>query len=164
MIMHIRPVEKSDISEIQRLNEAVVPHVNSIPDSDFIKFMQISSFFLVIEDDFGRVAGFIIVLGPSVKYNSPNYRYFCERYDHFDYVDRIVIAEEFRGKGCGTAFYKYLRENSAQEYITCEVNLEPPNPRSVAFHTQLGFKEVAQLQTDESKKRVSLMVVNRFKI
>ena len=41
--------------------------------------------------------------------------------------------------------------------LTREVNLELPNPGSLAFHGKLGFAEVGQLVADEGKL-VSLMV------
>jgi predicted GNAT superfamily acetyltransferase len=31
--------------------------------------------------------------------------------------------------------------------VTCEVNLDPPNPRSLAFHERLGFREVGRQAT-----------------
>ena len=41
--------------------------------------------------------------------------------------------------------------------LTLEINLEPPNPGSLALHGKLGFAEVGQLVADEGKL-VSLMV------
>lgn len=152
----IRKATNSDLEQIRLLNEAALPHVNSIPISDFEEFLRISSFFFVIEEEIG-IAGFMIVLGPGQQYDSENYRYFTEHYKSFDYVDRIVIGEEFRGKGLGSKLYEYLFRNSSEERITCEVNIKPPNPKSVQFHQMLGFEEVDQQYSEGGKKYVSLM-------
>lgn len=161
MFMNIRPARHSDLTSIRELNEAVLPHVNSIPIADFEYFLKISSYFLVAEEGDQTISGFLIVLGPGQKYDSENYRYFSERYSSFDYVDRIVIGEDHRGKGYGSEFYNYLSAHSKEERITCEVNLEPPNPGSIAFHQKIGFKEVNQQFSEGGKKKVSLMVWER---
>ncbi len=156
--MNIRPARHSDLPAIRELNEAVLPHVNSISIADFEYFLKISSYFVVAEEAGGTISGFLIVLGPGQKYDSENYRYFSEHYSSFDYVDRIVIQEDHRGRGYGSEFYHYLSEHSSEERITCEVNLKPANPRSIEFHQKIGFREVGQQFSEGGKKRVSLMV------
>jgi hypothetical protein len=156
--MKIRNVRESDLGEVRKLNEAALPHVNSIPVEDFEYFMEISSFFVVVEEE-ESIGGFFIVLGPGQKYDSENYRYFSENYSTFDYVDRIVIREESRGKGFGTALYNYLFDHSDQQRVTCEVNIDPPNPLSTQFHKKIGFREVGRQHSEAGKKLVSLMVM-----
>lgn len=155
--MLIRTVKYSDLTEIYTLNESVLPHVNSIPISDFEEFMRVNSHFFVIEKE-GELAGFVIVLGPGQEYDSENYEYYTEKYKSFDYVDRIVISEKFRGKGLGSELYKHLFENTKEERVTCEVNIKPPNMKSIRFHQMLGFEEVHQQYSEGGKKFVSLMV------
>ncbi|GAB5409440.1 MAG: hypothetical protein BalsKO_18050 [Balneolaceae bacterium] len=157
--MLIRPAKIQDLAQIHSLNDSVLPHVNSIPISDLEEFMKIGSYFIVIEKQNG-IAGFMIVLGPGQKYDSENYSYFSTHYKSFDYVDRIVIGEAFRGKGLGTTLYEYLFEVSKEEIISCEVNIKPPNPKSIQFHQMLGFEEVEQQYSEGGKKWVSLMVKN----
>lgn len=153
----IRPVQSSDLLHIHILNESVLPHVNSIPISDFEEFMRISSFFLVIEQS-KEIIGFIIVLGPGQNYDSENYKYFCKHFLSFDYVDRIVIAENVRGKGFGSKLYQHLFQISKEDLISCEVNIKPPNAKSITFHQMHGFKEIDQQYSENGKKYVSLMV------
>lgn len=155
--MKLRTVQRSDLPRLKQLNEAAIPHVNSISIPDFGKFMRMSSLFKVIEEQ-GSIAGFLIVLGPGQDYDSENYMYFSENYDQFDYVDRIVIGEQFRGKGYGSALYEYLFRASEAEIVTCEVNLKPPNPNSLRFHHNNGFYEVSRQYSGNGKKYVSLMV------
>ena len=159
--MNIRTVKASDIPKIHSINESAVPHVNSISIEEFESFLPKSSFFLVIEDEAKNLAGFMIVLGPGQVYDSENYRYFSEHYERFDYVDRIVIAEGFRGRGFGTALYDFLTKHSIQPRITCEVNIDPPNRESLQFHGRLGFKEVAEQESENGKKWVRLLVMEK---
>ena len=42
--------------------------------------------------------------------------------------------------------------------MTCEVNLRPPNPGSMAFHRAMGFDEVGTQNTEGGSKTVSLLV------
>jgi hypothetical protein len=36
-------------------------------------------------------------------------------------------------------------------HLVCEVNLDPPNPVSLNFHTKLGFVEVGVLVTQDGR-------------
>jgi uncharacterized protein len=38
--------------------------------------------------------------------------------------------------------------------VVCEVNIDPPNPASEAFHLALGFKEVGQATIHGGTKTV----------
>jgi uncharacterized protein len=99
--------------------------------------------------------GFLIAFDQDAPYSSPNFLWFKTRYDRFVYVDRIIVAEHARGRGLARAFYEGLfdraRANGHQR-IVCEVNLDPPNPGSIAFHTALGFVEVGQALLSNGKQ------------
>ncbi|WP_409029159.1 GNAT family N-acetyltransferase [Gracilimonas sediminicola] len=155
--MNIRHAKKEDLPAVLTMNNNAVPHVTSEEISDMEYYLQEASPFLIIEEE-DEPMGFMIVLQKGLDYESLNYKFFCKNYDDFDYVDRIVISEKFRGRKLGTALYRYLAENSEQKYITCEVNLEPPNPNSLGFHKALGFNNVADQETEGGKKKVALMV------
>jgi predicted GNAT superfamily acetyltransferase len=155
--MKIRLAQKSDLPKVLELNEAALPHVSKVQLSDMDRFLKQADPFLVIESD-NELAGFMIVLQSGLDYGSLNYAFFNNHYDNFDYVDRIVIAEPFRGKSFGTALYHHLFENSDKKYVTCEVNIKPPNPLSMAFHNKLGFNQVAEQVTENGEKSVSMLV------
>ena len=155
--MKIRKAQRGDLDRIMKLNEAAVPHVSSVGMEDMKYFLDVADPFLVVEEE-GTLAGFMIVLQQGLDYPSLNYRFFCGNYSKFDYVDRIVIGEAFRGKKLGTALYQHLMEESRKKIITCEVNLLPPNPNSMAFHKALGFNKVAEQKTEGGEKSVAMMV------
>ena len=41
--------------------------------------------------------------------------------------------------------------------LTCEVNIQPPNPGSLLFHAGHGFVEVGQQDVPGTDKRVSML-------
>ncbi|MBO6621629.1 MAG: GNAT family N-acetyltransferase [Balneola sp.] len=158
--MIIREANTKDISEILKLNETEVPHVGSIRRKDFLKFLEIASNFIVMDIE-GEIAGFMISLREGGDYGSVNYKFFNNHYKKFEYVDRIVIKEEFKGKGLGRKLYEFLFDNNETHLVCCEVNLKPENPDSMAFHEKLGFKEKSKMITDDGKKMVSMLVRNQ---
>lgn len=106
----------------------------------------------------GRDSGFILTFDQSADYDSENFIWFRERYERFIYVDRVVIAESARGRGFARLLYEELfvtAKLAGHDKIVCEVNSEPPNPASDAFHEALGFVEVggAHLQAKEKSVR-----------
>ena len=155
--MNIRKAQQEDLPKILEINEASVPHVSSVELSDMKRFLDDANPFLVVEVE-AEVAGFMIVLQKGLDYQSLNYKFFCDNYDDFNYVDRIAIKEEFRGQKLGTALYDHLIRNSDKQMVTCEVNLKPPKPKSMGFHKSLGFSEVAVQETEEGRKSVAMLV------
>ena len=155
--MEIRAAERADYSACLEMNEGALPHVSSLTEADLSEIAGQSFYFGVAWVD-GAVAGFLMALCPGEDYPSLNYRWFCERYASFVYIDRIVVGPQFNGLGIGRALYADVERaaRGVAPILTCEVNQEPPNPGSVAFHRKLGFAEVGQLVADEGKL-VSLM-------
>jgi predicted GNAT superfamily acetyltransferase len=93
----------------------------------------------------GDADAFMIAFDQDGDYDSPNFLWFRERYQRFVYVDRIVVDPAARGRGLARALYANLFERArvaGHERVVCEVNAEPPNPASDAFHAAMGFAEV----------------------
>ena len=104
------------------------------------------------------MAGFLLALAERADYASPNFKYFQQTYDRFIYVDRIVVDPAFKRRGIGAGLYEALFARVPDApHITCEVNLRPPNPGSLAFHRALGFEVVGEQDTEAGRKRVALM-------
>lgn len=150
----IRPAVATDHDRLHRINEANVPAVSSLTRPRFDDLIAMSVTTLVVEPSgAGEVAGFCVVLGPGAPYGSVNYRWFMDRYDDALYLDRVAVDERYRGLGLGTLLYSELDRLLAAAHptmarLTLEVNLEPPNPGSLAFHARLGFAEVGRQHTD----------------
>ena len=106
-------------------------------------------------------AGFMIALSEHSLNESPNFRWFRERFDRFVYVDRVCVAPEHRRKGLADAFYDALfaeARMAGHERICCEVNSDPPNPGSDAFHAARGFEVVDEAYLQDRGKTVRYMV------
>ena len=81
----------------------------------------------------------------GTDYDSPNYLWFRARHSRFVYVDRIVVDPAMRKRGLAHRLYEDLFRHAADaghDRVVCEVNSDPPNPASDAFHEALGFVEV----------------------
>lgn len=159
--MIIRDAEESDFFDVYQLNKGEIPKVNLIDLDEIAWFKENARCFWVVEID-DQIIAMLVVLKPGLHYESENYRYFTEHFDDFLYVDRIIVDRNNREIGIGRALYSKLLEiEDEAPVITCEVNLEPPNPGSIEFHKKLGFKQVDQQKTSNETKLVSLMVLNR---
>ena len=98
--------------------------------------------------------GYVIPFTQSSASQSENYRWFQARYMRFVYIDRIVIADHMRGAGLARALYEDVfaaARRAEHATIACEVNVDPPNPASDAFHTRLGFDEVGRATLTNGK-------------
>lgn len=93
------------------------------------------------------VTAFLLGLPPGIAYDSDNYRWFGARYRDFLYIDRIAVAERARGHGIGTSLYADIARVARGRYgcLLAEVNEEPSNPLSIAFHERSGFMRVGEL-------------------
>jgi len=160
-VIHIEPAQPQDYPDILALNEAAIPAVNRI-DTSVLAGLHDQAELLLVARDRAAIAGFLLVLNERADYGSPNFRYFRNHYDSFAYVDRIVVADSYRGRGIGAQLYDALfRHAGDRSRVTCEVNLRPPNPGSLLFHEKLGFEVVDEQDTEGGAKRVALMVCER---
>ena len=156
--MQITDITEVDFDAALALNEASVPHVSSIDLEKIHWFAEQAFYFRTVRVD-GHFAGFLIGLRPGIDYRSENYRWFCDNYRDFGYIDRVAIAPEARRLGIASA----LSDDFASELkgevrvMTCEVNIRPPNSTSMRFHERHGFIQVASQDTENGSKEVALM-------
>lgn len=154
----IELAEYKHFKAVLELNNAAIPAVNALDLSELEQLAAQSCYFRVACSD-EQVLGFLLMLAPGAIYKSLNYAWFSKKFDDFAYVDRIVIDPSIAGQGVGRKFYtdavNELKHNFRR--ITCEVNIKPPNPISLAFHAALGFEEVGQQDTEGGTKRVTLL-------
>ncbi len=106
-----------------------------------------------------RIGGdaLLIAFDQEADYDSPNFLWFRERFACFVYIDRIVVAPAARGRGHARRLYEHLFARAAaaeHTSVVCEVNQEPPNPASDAFHRALGFKVIGSAAIHGGAKQV----------
>jgi predicted GNAT superfamily acetyltransferase len=108
----------------------------------------------------GHAEAFLLAFDQGADYDSPNFLGFRQRYPRFVYVDRIVVAPRARGRGHARRLYLDLFEQvlaAGHDRVVCEVNADPPNPASDAFHAELGFIEVGTAAIHGGSKTVSYL-------
>ena len=109
----------------------------------------------------GTVNAFLLAFDQSAQYDSPNFLWFRSRYPRFVYVDRIVVASSARGRGYARKLYDDLFEcaiEAGHDRVVCEVNTQPPNPASDAFHAALGFVEVGTAEVYGGNRTVRYLL------
>ena len=146
----IRPIEPVDLDRILEINEANVPEVGGVDPDRMAYLVEQSPIALAVELE-SVIAGFCLVLAPDSAYDSVNYRWFTERYDDFMYLDRVAFVATAQGRGLGTKLYaevdRLMVERGTGSHLALEVNVDPPNEPSLAFHSRRGFVEVGQQDT-----------------
>ncbi|MBC7725250.1 MAG: GNAT family N-acetyltransferase [Burkholderiaceae bacterium] len=164
MTLVIRNLTPADTDRLEELNDAAVPAVPPTSAAEFVVLVHECDVALGIADDVdGALVGFLIAFEPGSDYASENYRFFQDRGTDSLYVDRIVVDEEQRGRGIGQRLYDrvfQLARTAGRAEVTCEVNVDPPNPGSLAFHARLGFIEVGRQSTKGGTVRVALLVAS----
>lgn len=108
-----------------------------------------------------EVAAFLMSFEQDADYGSPNFHWFKMRYPRFVYVDRVVVDPVARGRGHARRLYEDLFDVArvrGQALVTAEVNADPPNPASDAFHTAMDFAPVGEADIHGGAKTVRYYV------
>ena len=99
----------------------------------------------------------LIALDHHAVYDNPNFEWFKIHSDGFVYIDRVIVAKSARGLGIARLLYEDLFSAvraSGHTRVVCEVNLDPPNAASDAFHAAMGFDAIGQGTIHEGAKTV----------
>jgi len=158
----LRDATPADFPAILALNEAFVAVLSPLDDARLARLHVQAAWHRVIESD-GRIGAFLLAFREGTDYDSPNYRWFAQRYPRFLYVDRIVVDGSTQARGAGSRLYRELHAlavHDAVPLIACEFDIEPPNPASERFHARLGFREVGRQSLHGGRKTVSLQALD----
>ena len=158
MTAFLREATPEDFPLILELNAESVHFTSPLDAARLSHLHAQAAYHRVVEID-GEIRAFLLVFREGADYDSPNYRWFAREYPRFLYIDRIVVSAAARGVGLGIQLYDDLiafasKENC--ERLTCEFDLDPPNPTSAKFHARYGFREVGRQWIGDGKKQVSL--------
>lgn len=144
--MQIRPATPSDFPAVLALNAESVHFLSPMNDERLAMLADEAEAHWVVAHA-GRVCAFLIAFREDATYDSVNYRWFCLNYPKFLYIDRVVVSSETQGRGFGAALYKAVfarAQSSAVPVVTCEFDIDPPNPISANFHAKYRFSEVGR--------------------
>jgi uncharacterized protein len=154
----IRDATPADFPAILALNLESV-HFLSPLDAGRLQRLHARAAYHRVVEHAGKIAAFLLGLREGTDYDSPNYRWFAQRYATFLYIDRIVVAGSARGLGFGAQLYDDIAAFAAATgaaRLTAEFDVEPPNPVSAALHRRYGFREVGTQWIGGGSKQVSL--------
>jgi len=66
------------------------------------------------------------------------------------WLDELYIRPQFRGKGLGTEFFKFIEKSDEYKFIRLEVEKE--NLRALKLYTSLGYKDAQYLSLYKKTK------------
>jgi len=142
--MEIVPATIEHFEAILAWNEEYVDVLAPLTRPELESLAALATYHRVALDG-DDLAGFVVAFGSESDHDSVNFRWFSVRYPSFLYIDRVVVASPWQRRGVGALLYRDLfafARHEGYELVTCEIDAEPPNPRSAMFHERLGFGEV----------------------
>ena len=157
----LRPITPADHADVLALNERHVELTSPLDEPRLAQLVAWADRPCVIDVD-GAFAGFVLTFAGGSAYDGENFAWFtahCQEHPvgagGLAYLDRVVVHEDFRRRGLASRVYDELESTCGQPVLTLEVNLDPPNEPSLAFHRGRGYAEVGQ--RDSGGHLVSLM-------
>jgi uncharacterized protein len=157
----IRDANPADFAQILALNEESVRFLSPMDAPRLALLHSQATYHRVVEFN-GQVGAFMMAHRNGSAYDSTNFHWFAQRYLNFLYIDRITVSASLQGQGIGKLFYEDLfafTRNTGTAFVTCEFDIDPPNPTSEKFHRAFGFKEVGTQTYGASNKRVALQAL-----
>jgi uncharacterized protein len=149
----IRDIRPGDLQEVLGINEESSPSVYQLTLADAERLTTDATLAWVAVAD-QLIAGYLIAFIGSAIYAGEEFAWFKARGRDFVYVDQVALAPSYRGRGVGTMLYSELERWGALQLcrsLNCEVNLDPPNPGSLAFHRSYGFIEIDRMHTSDGR-------------
>ncbi|MDW8479232.1 MAG: GNAT family N-acetyltransferase [Xanthomonadales bacterium] len=157
MALALREIGEHELDAVLALNNAAGPAIVPIDARRLAQLFEHAAYFRGAFID-GHLAAFLIALTPEAAYDSPNFRWFLERYENFVYIDRVVVAAAYRRHGLGRLLYADVTSFAEPRapLLACEVFIEPPDDVVLLFHGTYGFHEVGQQTV--GGRRVAMLV------
>jgi predicted GNAT superfamily acetyltransferase len=150
----VRRLTSLDPSSALILNNAHAKETSELDLAGMIALIHIARYARGID---GGATALLIALDQTAPYVNPNFAWFKARLESFVYIDRVIVAASARGKGLARLLYEDLftfARQAGQTRAVCEVNLDPPNSASDAFHANMGFLEIGQAAIHSGVKTV----------
>lgn len=149
-----RAARPEDHKTLLEINQEGQPGVATLDLAELRRLEALADYLKVLEVG-GRVSGYLIGFLRGTEYDGEEFGWFRRTYpDPFLYVDQIAVSSRSRKRGLGQALYDDIEAFAMRKLIsrlTCEVNLEPPNPASLEFHRRIGFSEVGRMNTRDGR-------------
>jgi len=154
----LRPITLDDASAVISINAQGAPGVTPIDRADLDFVLGLATLAWVAVAD-GAVVAYVTAFDDEVQYDEDEINWCRAHAKRFLHIDQVAVAADWRGKGVGSAVYSAVESwavSRGYRSITAGVNLEPPNPESMAFHHARGFVEFGRVWT-KTKTHVALL-------
>ena len=155
----IRTAAPADAAWVHRLNWENRAETSPVDETTMAAYLRRATLARVVDPD----AAFLLAYDQDGSYDSPNFQWFRQRYARFLYVDRVVVSANHRRRGLGQLLYDDLfrvAQETGCPMVTAEINSDPPNPGSDAFHAARGFRTVGEAVLSDRAKTVRYIARN----
>jgi predicted GNAT superfamily acetyltransferase len=150
----IRDLTLADIPFMLPLNNAHAKETSFLDERSLAALLNMARYARGI--DRGATA-LLIAFEHTAGYVNENFNWFKANRGSFFYVDRVIISSAARGQGLAKSLYQDLfsvAKQAGHDRVVCEVNIEPPNPPSEAFHIAMGFVAIGEATIHNGSKSV----------
>ena len=156
----LRTLRADDELSVLGINADSQPHVARLWPAELTRLRALSAEHVVVANEAGGVIGYALVFAHDADYDGEEFQILRQRLaEPFLYIDQIALAPSARGRGIGRLVYAGLAQRAAAQgrrTLCCEVNRQPANPASLAFHERLGFRPLGTLATQDGRQVVLL--------
>ncbi|WP_159994726.1 GNAT family N-acetyltransferase [Roseomonas sp. 18066] len=159
----LRPVAPAEQPALLALNNRHDGPVNALTPEAFAGLCADAFLAIGAWDADGALLGLMVALGDAGPVHGPNHGWIRAHHPEAVYIDRIVVEPAAQGQGLGRALYGALAAAALDQGKTalgCEVNLDPPNPESLAFHARLGFAPAGEARDPRNGKLVRYLLAD----
>ncbi|MDJ0391220.1 GNAT family N-acetyltransferase [Roseomonas sp. E05] len=154
-----RAILPAELPALLALNNRHTPAVNALALPELAALVEGALLALAAWEG-GAARALLLAFGPEGPARGPNHAWIRAHAPEAAYVDRLVVDGPAQGRGLGRALYAALAARAAAAGLAglgCEVNLAPPNPESLAFHSRLGFRRLGEATDPRNGKRVAYL-------
>lgn len=157
----LRALRADDEHSVLGINADSQPHVARLWPAELTRLLALSAQHVVVEDAAGGVIGYALVFAHDADYDGEEFQILRRQLaEPFLYIDQIALAPSARGRGIGRLVYAGLAQRAEAQglrALCCEVNTQPANPASLAFHERLGFGPIGTLATQDGRQVLLLL-------
>jgi len=143
----LRPLTAADRDALLRLNAENQPAVAAVGAGDLPWLLACEGHHLAAVDACDQMLGYLLAYPRRSTFDDTEIAELRRRIaEPFYYICQVALAREHRGRGIGRALYGAVASEARARgaaLLCCDVNLDPPNPEALAFHTRLGFRRIA---------------------
>ena len=150
-----RSLSAADFQAVVRINVQGLPGVAALEESELARLMTMPNHHLVVESANSLIVGYALAFDRGAPYDGEEFQAFKQKLaEPFIYIDQVATLREVRRTGIGATIYEAI-ENKAKLsdalLLCCEVNINPLNPESMAFHQNRGFRQLESMATEDGR-------------